>query len=86
MAVDLYANDGNYIGNTNNELDPNSIHNELGRYGNPLSPDSIHNDLGKYGSDLSNTSPNNSLAKPGRAVNPNSNTYREFGGYSNSGY
>lgn len=76
---DLYANDGNYLGNTGNQYDSNSVNNPYGKYGSQYSQDSINNQYGRYGSQYSNTSPNNPYADNGRAVNTNNNTYRCFG-------
>jgi hypothetical protein len=83
FSKDIYANDGTYLGNTNNEYDSNSINNPYGKYGSEYSSNSINNPYGKYGSEYSSTSPNNKYSRPGRAVDWNSNTYQKFGG---SGY
>ena len=83
FSKDLYANDGTYLGNTNNEYDSNSINNPYGKYGSKYSPDSINNSYGQYGSKYSSTSPNNKYSNSGKAVDWNSNTSQKFGG---SGY
>lgn len=41
---------------TCNELNPDSITNEVGRYGSQVSPTSIFNQVGRYGSQISNES------------------------------
>ena len=55
----LYAPDGTYLGDMNNDpTDPNSINNPTGKYGSPVSPYSIHNPTDLYGSPVSPQSPN----------------------------
>lgn len=78
-AVDLYANDGTYLGNNGNRYDPNSVNNPYGQYGSKYSQDSINNPYGTYGSRYSAESPNNPYGNNGRAVNNNANTYKCFG-------
>ena len=51
----IYAPDGKYLGNlNNNRYDPNSIANPYGRYGSQYSPDSVNNRFGTYGNPYSN--------------------------------
>lgn len=58
-AVDLYSNDGHYLGHLGGSpYDPNSTNNPYGKYGSPYSKDSINNPYGKYGSPYSMQSPN----------------------------
>ena len=55
----IYANDGTYLGNLNqNRYDPNSVSNPYGPHGSRYSPDSINNRYGEYGSPYSPQSPN----------------------------
>lgn len=50
----IYAPDGKYLGNlNNNEFDPNSVANPFGRYGSKFSPDSVNNEFGRYGNPFS---------------------------------
>lgn len=52
-----------YLGCLNcNDIDANSIWNEIGKYGNNISSTSIWNDISKYGSDISSYSPWNDIA------------------------
>lgn len=52
-----------YLGCLNyNDIDRNSIWNDIGTYGSNISSKSIWNDIGTYGSDISNYSPFNSIA------------------------
>lgn len=54
-AQSLYAPDGKYLGEVNNNpYDQNSINNPYGKYGNPYSSDSVNNPYGKYGNKYSN--------------------------------
>jgi hypothetical protein len=58
----IFSSDGKYLGNlSNNDMDQNSISNNIGRYGNDLMPNSIRNNVGRYGSDTSQFSPNNDM-------------------------
>ena len=58
-AVDLYSNDGHYLGQLGGSpYDQNSTSNPYGRYGSPYSMDSINNPYGRYGSPYSMESPN----------------------------
>ena len=51
----IYAPDGKYLGNlNNNRYDPNSVANPYGKYGNRYSPNSVNNPYGKYGNPYSN--------------------------------
>lgn len=46
----LYAPDGTFLGNANNNrYDPNSIANPYGQYGNRYNPNSVNNPYGVYG-------------------------------------
>lgn len=50
----IYAPNGQYLGNLNNNpLDPNSINNPIGRYGSPLAPNGVNNLLSPYGNPVS---------------------------------
>lgn len=50
----LYAPDGSYLGNlNNNRFDPNSVSNPFGQYGNQFSPNSVNNQFGTYGNPYS---------------------------------
>lgn len=52
-----------YLGCINcNEIDPNSIWNNIGLYGSTVSSTSIWNSIGIYGNDISRYSPFNSIA------------------------
>ena len=54
----IYAPDGTYLGQlNNNQFDPNSVSNPFGRYGSEFSPKSINNQFGRYGSEFSQQSP-----------------------------
>ena len=68
----IIAHDGQSLGIiTRNELNPNSIMNELGKYGNELSSVSIFNQLGKYGNELSELSPFNEFTRtPPMIISP----------------
>lgn len=58
--VKMYANDGTFLGNVNNNVyDPDSISNPYGKYGNLLSPDSIKNQYNEYSNPFSPDSINN---------------------------
>ena len=60
----LYAPDGTYLGNlNNNSFDPNSVANPYGKYGSEYSPYSINNPYGRYGSEYSRYSPHNPYAR-----------------------
>lgn len=59
----LISQDGTFLGKiTTNELDPDSITNELGRFGSELSQTSIRNEFSPYGSPFSKYSAYNELA------------------------
>lgn len=46
----IYAPDGKYLGNlNNNRFDPDSVSNPYGRYGSKFSGESINNKFGTYG-------------------------------------
>jgi len=49
--------DRTFLGTLTNELNSNSIFNEIGTYGSDISSNSIWNDIGTYGSDISKYSP-----------------------------
>jgi hypothetical protein len=50
----IYAPDGTYLGNlNNNRFDPNSVSNPYGQYGNRFSPNSVNNPYGQYGNPYS---------------------------------
>ena len=56
----IYAPDGTYLGNlNNNRFDPNSVSNPFGQYGSKFSPNSINNPFGQYGSPFSPNSVHN---------------------------
>jgi hypothetical protein len=58
----IFSSDGKYLGNlSTNDMDQNSVSNNMGRYGNDLMPNSIRNNVGRYGSDTSQFSPNNDM-------------------------
>jgi hypothetical protein len=58
----IIANDGQYLGKiTWNDIDSESIMNDIGKYGSDISSLSIMNDIGKYGSDISPLSPWNDI-------------------------
>jgi hypothetical protein len=60
----LYAPDGTYLGNlNNNQFDPNSVSNPFGKYGSEFSPNSINNQFGRYGSPFSPNSVRNPYAR-----------------------
>lgn len=62
-AVSLYAHDGTYLGElNNNRTDPNSVSNPYGQYGNKNSPNSINNPYGRYGNNYSEEGVNNPYA------------------------
>jgi hypothetical protein len=62
-APKIYSQDGKYLGNLSaNQLDPDSVNNELGQYGSRFSPDSINNEYGQYGSEFSSESARNPYA------------------------
>lgn len=53
-AQSLYARDGTYLGEmNNNQYDQNSINNPYGNYGSKYSPNSINNPYSKYGNKYS---------------------------------
>lgn len=66
----LVAEDGTYLGKiTWNDVDPDSIFNNVGRFGSDVSATSIWNDVSRYGSDISADSPFNDMAlSPPRIV------------------
>lgn len=66
-----------YLGCLNcNDVDPNSIWNDIGNYGSNISSESIWNDIGNYGSDISDFSPFNSIASyPPAIVDKGGNFY-----------
>lgn len=50
----IYAPNGTYLGNlNNNQFDPNSVSNPYGRYGSQFSPNSVNNPYGQYGNPYS---------------------------------
>lgn len=58
----IVADDGQFLGKiTTNDVDPNSILNDVGQYGSDVSSVSIFNDVSKYGSDVSSLSPFDSV-------------------------
>ena len=60
----LYAPDGTYLGNLNNNpYDPNSVSNPYGQYGSPYSANSINNPYGQYGNPYSTNSVRNPYAR-----------------------
>jgi hypothetical protein len=60
----LYAADGTFLGNVNNnQFDPNSISNPFGQYGSQFSPNSINNQFGKYGNPFSPDSVRNPFGR-----------------------
>lgn len=60
----LYAADGTFLGNVNNnQFDPNSISNPFGQYGSQFSPNSINNQFGKYGNPFSPNSVRNPFGR-----------------------
>lgn len=64
-ALHIYGGQNHdvYLGCLNcNDIDRNSIWNDIGTYGSNISSNSIWNDIGTYGSDISSYSPFNSLA------------------------
>jgi hypothetical protein len=64
QSPQIYAPDGTYLGNlNNNQFDPNSVSNPFGKYGSQFSPDSINNQFGKYGSPFSPSSVRNPYAQ-----------------------
>jgi hypothetical protein len=67
--VQLYAPNGQYLGNLNgNRFDPNSVSNPFGRYGNQFSPDSINNPFSRWGSQFSPDGVRNPFATGGSGV------------------
>jgi hypothetical protein len=59
----IVADDGTFLGIVSrNNLNADSIANDLGQYGSNLSAKSIFNDLGRYGGDISPMSPFNELS------------------------
>jgi hypothetical protein len=60
----LYAADGTFLGNVNNnQFGPNSISNPFGQYGSQFSPSSITNQFGKYGNPFSPNSVRNPFGR-----------------------
>lgn len=58
----IVADDGQFLGKiTTNDLDPNSLLNDVGQYGSDVSSTSIFNDVSRYGSDVSSLSPFNDV-------------------------
>src|SRR5690606_35754495 len=53
--------DRTFLGTLTNELNSNSIFNEIGIYGSDISSNSIWNDIGIFGSDISSYSPFNDI-------------------------
>lgn len=53
--------DGTFLGTLTNELNSNSIFNDIGTYGSDISSNSIWNDIGTFGSDISSYSPFNDI-------------------------
>ncbi len=53
--------DRTFLGTLTNELNLNSIFNEIGTYGSDISSNSIWNDIGTFGSDISLYSPFNDI-------------------------
>jgi len=78
-ALHLYGGQDHdvYLGCLNcNDIDRNSIWNDIGTYGSNISSKSIWNDIGTYGSDISNYSPFNSIASyPPAIVDKDGNFY-----------
>jgi hypothetical protein len=67
--VQLYAPNGQYLGNLNsNQFDPNSVANPFGRYGSQFSPDSINNPYSQWGSRFSPNGVRNPFATGGPRV------------------
>lgn len=66
-----------YLGCLNcNDIEQNSIWNDIGSYGSNISSTSIWNSIGTYGSDISSYSPFNSLASyPPVIVDKDGNFY-----------
>ena len=54
--------DNTFLGTLTNELNLNSIFNEIGTYGSIISSNSIWNEIGKFGSDISAYSAFNDIA------------------------
>jgi len=64
-AMHIYGGQNHdiYLGCLNcNDIDANSIWNDIGRYGSNISATSIWNDISVYGSDISSYSPWNDIA------------------------
>jgi len=53
--------DKTFLGTLTNELNSNSIFNDIGTYGSDISSNSIWNDIGTFGSDISSCSPFNDI-------------------------
>ncbi|MDP4210933.1 MAG: hypothetical protein Q8928_19175 [Bacteroidota bacterium] len=53
--------DRTFLGTLTNEINSNSIFNDIGTYGSDISSNSIWNDIGTYGSDISPYSPFNDI-------------------------
>ncbi len=62
-GASIIAQDENrtFLGTLTNEINSNSIFNDIGTYGNDISSNSIWNDIGVYGSDISPYSPFNDI-------------------------
>jgi hypothetical protein len=62
-GASIIAQDDNrtFLGTLTNEINSNSIFNEIGTYGSNISSNSIWNDIGTYGSDISSYSPFNDI-------------------------
>ena len=77
-TLQLYGgqNQDVYLGCLNcNDVDRNSIWNDIGTYGSNISDKSIWNDIGTYGSDISNYSPFNSIASYPPAILDNDGNF-----------
>lgn len=58
----IVANDGTFLGKiTTNNIDPQSITNDIGRYGSTISSTSMFNEIGRYGGEIASLSPFNSI-------------------------
>lgn len=53
--------DKTFLGTLTNEINSNSIFNDIGTYGSDISSNSIWNDIGTFGSDISSYSPFNDI-------------------------
>lgn len=78
-ALHLYGGESHdfYLGCLNcDDINSNSIWNDIGKYGSNINSTSIWNDIGTYGSDISNYSPWNDLARyPPAIVDKEGNFY-----------